>query len=386
MQHENTSKFVAELEKSLRDATFVKLTLGNPKGANDNLQKIMIRLIAAKNQTQLSFLSRYETRDVTKNLEIEAGVTAIAELLGTKFYAAHLFTTENDFQLEIGKKNARLNCTKPVFEARPNERHNREKQRLIDQNAVWLRALGITNERGDIRDKQQDKWRQINKFVEIVGGLFDESGLTDHLEIVDMGAGKGYLTFALYDYFNNLRAVNAKITGVETRENLINLGNETAKTCGFDDLKFERGLIHDYILEKTDVLIALHACNTATDDAIFAGIRADAKLIICAPCCHKEIRPQIAVPEMFTNILKHGSLLERESEILTDGLRALLLEKCGYKTKVFEFVSIEHTPKNNLIVGIKREKPVDVSGVIRQIAQIKEFYGIREHRLEKLLA
>jgi hypothetical protein len=132
-------------------------------------------------------------------------------------------------------------------------------------------------------------------------------------------------------------------------------------------------------------LIALHACNTATDDAIYKGIRACADLIVCAPCCHQEIRPQIKAPEFLGGIFRHGVMLEREAETLTDGLRALLLEKSGYSTKLFEFISTEHTPKNNMIVGTKHAKKVETEKLDEQIQSIKNFYGIERQRLENLL-
>jgi SAM-dependent methyltransferase len=387
MLEENVQKFIGALSESLKRETFVKLTLGNYKGAEAHLQKILIRLIEVKKGTRLFFLYRSDTRDTAKNYDFSEGVKIVSELLGKEFFAGHLFTTENDFQLDIGKKSARLNIGKPTFKTKLNAQHNREKQVLIDPDSFYLQALGITRERGEIRAKQEDKWRQINKFIEIISKLFDDSELKDKQEIsiVDMGSGKGYLTFAVYDYFNNVRKIKAKVTGVEQRDELVSLCNSVAESCNFQNLKFEKGFINDFAFEQTDILIALHACNTATDDAIFKGITDKASLIICAPCCHQEIRPQIKPPEMLKNVLKHGSLLEREAEILTDGLRALLLERSGYATKVFEFISIEHTAKNNMIVGTRRERVAESENINRQISEIKDFYGIREQRLEKLL-
>ena len=387
MLSENVEKFVAAFDESLKSETFVKLTLGNYKGADRHLQKILIRLIEIKVGTRLFFLSRSDTRDTAKNYDFAEGVRIVSGLLGRDFFAGHLFTTENDFQLDVGKKSARLNIGKPTFKTKLSAEHNREKQILIDPESFYLQALGITSERGEIKAKQEDKWRQINKFVETVGKLFADSELKDRpeIEIVDMGSGKGYLTFALYDYFNNVRKIRAKVIGVEARDELVSLCNDVARSCNFQDLKFEKGLISDFRFERADILIALHACNTATDDAIFKGISKNASLIICAPCCHQEIRPQITAPAMLKNVLKHGSLLEREAETLTDGLRALLLEREGYATKVFEFIASEHTPKNNMIVGTKRDKTIEAAGIMNQIEEIKNFYGIREQQLEKLL-
>lgn len=386
---ENVEKFISEFARSLHEETFVKMTLGNYKGADAHLQKVLLRLVETRKGTRIFFLYRYDMRDTAKNYDFTEGVKIIRELLGTDFFSGHLFTTENDFQLDIGKKDkSRLNIAKPTFKAKPSLDHNREKQIQVNPNAFYLKALGITTDRGEIRDKQQDKWRQINKFVETLASLFDKSNLNDKksLNIVDMGSGKGYLTFAAYDLFKNIRGLDVKITGIDTKQELVGLCNDIAKASEFEDLKFVHGWIGDYEVENVDILIALHACNTATDDAIFKGIKAEADLIVVAPCCHQEIRPQIVPPEMFRNVFKHGIMLEREAESITDGLRALLLEKSGYSTKLFEFISTEHTPKNNMIVGTKQSKTSDTEKISEQINAIKDFYGIKEQRLEKLIA
>ncbi|HEY0657841.1 MAG TPA: SAM-dependent methyltransferase [Pyrinomonadaceae bacterium] len=388
MSTENVEKFINELAESLREETFVKMTLGNYKGADAHLQKLLVRLIKTRKGTRLFFLYRQDTRDTAKNFDFTEGVKIVRELLGKDFFSGHLFTTGNDFQLDVGKKGkSRLNTAKPTFNTKPALEHNREKQIQINPNSFYLKALGITTDRGEIRDKQQDKWRQINKFIETLGNLFDKSELKDskELNIVDMGSGKGYLTFATYDYFVNIRGINAKVTGVDTKAELVGLCNDIAKASEFEDLQFVQGWIGDYQLNEVDVLIALHACNTATDDAIFKGIKASADLIVVAPCCHQEIRPQITPPEMLKNILKHGIMLEREAESITDGLRALLLEKSGYATRIFEFISTEHTPKNNMIVGTRQNKKDDAEKIGEQIKSIKDFYSIKEQRLENLL-
>ena len=385
---ENIEKFVAAFAAALDDQTFVKMTLGNYRGTDAHLQKLLIRLVETKKGTRLFFLYRQDTRDTAKNFEFAEGVAKVKDFLGADFFSGHLFTLNNDFQLDIGKKGkSRLNIAKPTFKDVPEVAHNREKQTLVNQNAFYLKALGITTDKGEIRDKQQDKWRQINKFVETLGSLIDKSPLAERTElnIVDMGAGKGYLTFAAYDYFVNTRQINAKITGVDTKSELVGLCNDIAKASEFENLNFVHGWIGDYELGETDVLIALHACNTATDDAIFKGIKANVELIVVAPCCHQEIRPQMKAPDFLSGIFRHGIMLEREAETVTDGLRSLLLEKSGYSTKLFEFISTEHTPKNNMIVGTKHSKTVDEAKLSEQIQQIKNFYEIKEHRLETLL-
>jgi hypothetical protein len=204
-----------------------------------------------------------------------------------------------------------------------------------------------------------------------------------------MGAGKGYLDFALYDYLANVASRPAEIIGVELRDKLVEDGNATAVASGFQGLGFVPGTILDYDATGADAVIALHACDTATDDAIFKGISAGAALIAVAPCCHKQIRRQMESgkpAEQLNVLLRHGIFLERQAEMVTDTLRALLLELSGYRVKVFEFVSDAHTPKNNLIVAEKDGRAGrDRAAVLKQIAETKAMFGIERHYLEDLL-
>jgi SAM-dependent methyltransferase len=385
---ENLDKFIQALRASLESGTFVKLTLGNYKGNDATLQRLLVRLVATKKGTRLYFLFRGATRDTAKNYDFEEGVKLIGKALETGFRSAHLFTTTNDFQFELGKKGkSRLNTSKPTFKTAAATTHDREKSTLISPDSFYLRALGITDDNGRVRDREQDKFRQVNKFVEILASLIDKSELKDRtsLRIVDMGAGKGYLTFAAYDYLKNTRGIDLSITGVDTKSDLVDHGNGVASAANFDGLRFERGSIADFDIGDADILIALHACNTATDDALFKGIHAQADLIIAAPCCHQEVRPQIVPPPMFRDILKHGTMLERTAETITDGLRSLLLERSGYASKLFEFVPVEHTPKNNMLVGTRLKTPPPADRFEEQIRSVMEFYGIRRQHLLELL-
>jgi hypothetical protein len=200
-----------------------------------------------------------------------------------------------------------------------------------------------------------------------------------------MGSGKGYLTFATYDYLTNIRGIDAEVTGVENRPDLIATCTDVAAASGFEKLRFVEGTIGSFETGDVDILIALHACNTATDDAIFKGITQKADLIIAVPCCHHELRPQITPPPMMKDVLKHAVLLERLAETLTDGLRSLLLEREGYSTKLFEFVATEHTPKNNMLVATRGVRSPS-SGIQQELDGIKAFYGIEHHHLEAKLS
>jgi SAM-dependent methyltransferase len=326
---------------------------------------------------------------VVKNLSPAEGVSAARARLGAEFLSGHLFTLEADLQIEFTRKGAsRLVRRPPTFREMPDPEHDRKKRRAVEaEGSVYLRALGVTNERGEVRPAMGDKFRQINRFVEVVGGLLASSPLAgrDELSVVDMGSGKGYLTFAVYDYLTHAGVARAEVTGVEARPELVELCNDAARAAGFERLRFVRGLIEDFELPRTDILIALHACDTATDDALYKGVRARASVIITAPCCHKELRPQITPPEVLAGVLRHGILLEREAEAITDSLRALLLESAGYRVKVFEFISTEHTRKNTMIAGVRDETKTDADAALRQFRALKDFYGVRHQHLEQLL-
>ena len=388
MADAHLQQFIESLEKALAAGRFVKLTLAKHRGAESDLRNVYARLVEIKSGERLSFLYRHKTKDVVKNHTLAEGVRLIREMLGSEFMSAHLFTSVEDLRIEFNRRGeSRLVTRPPTFKEAAPAAHDRRKRRTIETAGnVYLQALGVTNERGEVRPAMGDKLRQINKFVETVAGLYASSPLAgrEEISVVDMGAGKGYLTFAVYDYFNNTAGVRANVTGVEARAELVELCNRIARRAGFDRLQFQTGLIQDFTLPRTDLLIALHACDTATDDAIFKGVEAGASVIITAPCCHKELRPQMRAPEALRGVLRHGILLEREAEAVTDSLRALLLERAGYRVKVFEFISTEHTRKNTMIAAVRHEGGVREDAA-REIEALKSFYRIEAQRLESLL-
>ncbi len=379
---------MTQLKESIRQDTFVRLTLSKNQNSDSTLKKVLIKLALIKNQKQLSLVYRHKTKDITKNFPIEAAYQEIEKLMRDTLVIFNLFTITADWS---GERSAdgklKLKEQAASFKELPNRTHDKTKKRLIS-GTDYLKALNVLDNSGRVKKDKGDKYKQINKFVEIIDGLVRKNKdllKKDALQVVDMGAGKGYLTFALYDYLVKTAKVNAHVKGVEVRPDLIQLCNEVAEQVGFENLKFELGYIGDYELPKTDMLIALHACDTATDDAIFKGIKANASLIICAPCCHKQIRREIDDKTEFHAVLEHGILKERQAEIITDTIRALLMESEGYKTKVFEFISTEHTGKNLMIVGERHEREVDKVAIFEKIASLKRAFGIGSHYLEELL-
>ena len=384
---DSAAKFIEELQRSISADEFVKLSLSNYRGAEPHLQKVSVRIVETKKGRRLFFQYRYDTREITKNYEANEAVREISTLVESGFRSGHLFTTSKDLQLTVGKRSSRVVTGKPTFSKATAAAHDRQKRLLIDPGAFYLKALGIASDEGAIRAKQQDKWRQINKYVEILRDLFETSTLKDskELTILDMGSGKGYLTFAAYDYFANVRGLNVTMTGVESRPELTELCNQVAQASEFTGLQFVAHDILSFSVEKTDILIALHACDIATDDSIYKGIRAGAEIIVAAPCCHKEVRGQMSPPEFLKGVLKHGVMSERTAETVTDGLRALLLEESGYRSKVFEFVPSEHTPKNNMIAAVRGRPNVDSSAIAKQIDELMSAFSISQQRLHSLL-
>jgi hypothetical protein len=227
----------------------------------------------------------------------------------------------------------------------------------------------------------QGKLRQIQRFVEILAGLLAGVPHGEPLELVDMGCGKGYLTFAACEWLRT-QGLAARVRGIEARAELVDDANRIAREHGLAELTFEVGTIDQTRLERLDVLLALHACDTATDDAIAKGIAAGAALIVVAPCCHKELRPQLAPPPGLEAALRHGILLERHAELVTDALRAALLEQAGYAAKVFEFVATEHTAKNLMIAATRRDAAIGPADAALRLARC---HGIRRQRLATAL-
>ena len=389
MSTDYSKEFVNLLKNSLISETFVRLALMNKRIKTNELNTVTAKLIEIKEGIKLSFIYRYPTKDITKNYNFDEGIVIIEQLLKTDFLQADLFTLQNDYYLTINKKNASsIRKKEAKITEKPLLLHDKEKNRMISvTNNIYLRELGITTAEWQVKKSMQDKYRQINKYIEIIDGVLKTTQLETTFNIVDMGAGKGYLTFALYDYLYNVLHKTPNIIGVELRKELVEGCNKIAQEASFVNLNFKAGSIKNIELPKTDMLIALHACDTATDDAIFRGIKSDAKIIICAPCCHKQLRKQINPTDDLSLISQFGILKERQAELLTDGIRALILEAYGYKAKVFEFIATEHTPKNVLIVGVK-QKNVKIPNheILQKIEHIKKIHGIEYHYLETLMA
>ena len=414
-------RFIQQWRQELAQGQALKLLLANPRGACEALggdvQRVMVRAVGLKGQPHLSFLLRHPTKDITKNHPLEEGLALVQQWLAAGLFRnAHLHTPVQELQLAFSKKgkaslrsgkpsNARdagetasaerdhSQATTPSSAAElaapraPTLAHNREKHRLIELSRPFLHELGVTDAQGRLVPAMSRKYKQINKFIEVLQAALERSPLAQAkaLNVVDFGSGKGYLTFAVHDWLRHHQGIEAVVTGVELRDELVALCQGVISRLGLQGMQYEQGDVREYHPAALNVMIALHACDIATDYAIHLGIRAGAEIILCSPCCHKQVRPQLLSPHPLRSILQHGIHLGQEAEMLTDGLRALLLDAAGYDTQVFEFISLEHTNKNKMILAVKRAKAQANAEVLGQIRDIKAFYGIQEQCLETLL-
>ncbi len=394
MRDSAKQRFLTRLEASFGDGTFVKLTLGHIAAAAGALRKLLFKPVMIRGEKLCCVVSRFKTRDETKNHPFDDALKLAEAKLGMEFMSANLFMESGDVQLELGEKDRLKEI--PAKRGPASLAHDRTPSRIVDAGAGFLHALEVTDGRGKVRERMGDKFRQIERFVDLLSSAFRESSLPgraahEPVTLCDMGSGKGYLTFAAYDYFRRVEKREAHVTGVEARADLVKFCNYVARHFDFAGLHFVQSAIDQYKLPPLDILVALHACDTATDDALFAGVRAGAEIILAAPCCHKEARPQVDRVDAggpLGDVLRHGIYAERHAEIATDALRALLLERAGYRVRVSEFVAAEHTAKNVMLIATKRERAQGddaIADIERRIAALKNFYGIKQHRLEQLL-
>jgi len=390
-------EFIAAFDRAVAARTLGSLVLSKRRQAAGDLESVRLRPVVLRGEAKLSFVYRHATRDITKNLDPAAArpaVVALLDLAGAPSFAhATLLTDELELQLRISKtgKQSLVSKRRAADAASPAlPSHDRPKARALPLELPFWVDLGIADERHRLVPAMARKWKQIDKFLEVLEHALADAGIDETgpaPRVVDFGCGKGYLTFAVHAYLQRRFGGAPEVTGVELRPDLVALCNAAASRARCEGLRFVEGDLRSFEPRSVDVMIALHACDTATDHALDLGLRADARILIASPCCHKELRPQLRSPRALAPLLRHGIHLGQEAEMLTDGLRALALEGAGYQAKVFEFVSLEHTAKNKMILATRRSEGADETArrALAEAESLKSFYGIREQCLERLL-
>ncbi len=357
---------------------------GQRRGDPPIWREVTIRPIQIKDQRQLQFSYFDAQQNIVKNFAVGELAEPLDALLDQAFKSIVLKFEDGDIAVQFTKKGRAI-----VHRHRKTEAprvvdlsHDRSKDRPLtdDQSAEFLKAVGIMTAEGKIRPKLYSKYKQINEFVRLLA----ESDALDQwgdapLNVVDLGCGSAYLTFAAYHYLRDVRGLNATLTGVDLKSDLMARHAAKLDALGWHEMQFVNARIIDYKPDTPpDVVIALHACDTATDEALAQGIGWGSKLILAAPCCHHNLQAQLAQNEVvapFWPIQRHGILQEELGTILTDAFRALILRIMGYRTEVIEFVSAEHTPKNNLIRAVKTTAPGDPQ-FVREYEALKQFWGV----------
>ncbi len=380
-------------ERILAGESFVRAAFsGRQSGATLEWIKVVVRPVRIKGALHWQVSHFDEQKDITKNYSAEDVAEKVDELLALPFKSIHVEMTIGGLDVRITKKGRALVRETPAAEpsASVDLSHDREKKKVLSlsDSAPFLEAVGILTKSGKVKADRQGKFRQINEFLRLVEetGVFgEEPGKNVH--IVDCGCGNAYLTFAIYHYVHNILKLPADVVGIDVKADLLERHREKARALGWDRLSFEVGSIADFQPAVVpDVVVALHACDTATDDALARGIRWRSRLIMSAPCCQHELQEQLShvpVPTPFRAVSRHGILDERLGDILTDTFRAAILRIMGYRTDVIQFVSIEHTAKNLMIRAVKTSESSNAHAVEEYLA-LKEYWQVAPH-LERLL-
>ena len=346
-------------------------------------KKTTSRSINIKGRDYIQLEKFTDTQVFHENLDYEEAVDILVNMIMNEYRNINLFTLDADYQILVSKKgNIKVLQKEPTKQLK-NEEHNKQKQYIINENEPcdFLTILGVMNEDGQVYKKKYDKFKQINKFLEIVDDSLAGKNIPDDFMIIDFGCGKAYLTFALYYYFYVIKKVKVKITGLDLKEEVIEFCNETAKKLNYENLKFTYGDIRDFEYKnKVDMIVTLHACDTATDAALVKAIAWNCDIILSVPCCQHEFFNKIKNDNL-NPMLKHGLIKERISSLVTDSLRSLFLETKGYKVQLMEFISMEHTPKNILIRAVKANKNTKSAEIEYQ--EFKKFWNLSDLFIEK---
>ena len=350
---------------------FVRAVLsGRRRNMQTAYERIDIRPVQLKDGLKLQLVLSEAKQDTTNNIDVDSG--AILELLNSGYANVLVEFTTGSYSLRITKKGEPLiHEGKGTFER--TLAHDRSKERLLDSSDPFLIEVGISDHKGVIKPSMQDKYRQVEEFLRILEPSLPAK--KEKLSIVDLGCGHAYLTFATHQYLRKA-GIDARVIGVDVRENSRDRNNKIAQKLGItDSIEFRAEEISDTAITSADIAIALHACDTATDDAIAWGVLNNVPLLLIAPCCHHDLQVQIQeIPEPWPMLTRHGIMRERLGDLLTDSFRTQILKLLGYRVDAIEFIGGEHTPRNLMIRATKtgaKAEAIDIARYKEMLAEWK---------------
>lgn len=354
---------------------FIQLALSQPRSPGTEVtSKITGRVILLRNDKQIQLTHFHGAKQTHSNLTSNAAQAMCLELLTSQFRRLHLFTESADVTVKTGGNGSfSWHTSRPTKVAKPAA-HNRRKQYLIpeDEPCQFLAEIGVMNSEGRVLAAKYHKFRQINRFLELVDDVLPHLPADRTIQVVDFGSGKSYLTFALHHLLTRIRGRAAHIVGVDRKADVIRDCSRIAAELGCHELTFQCGDIAEFgSVGQVDLMVCLHACDTATDAALAQAVRWQTPVILAVPCCQHELATQFKPDPALAAIDAHGILKERFAAIATDALRANLLELCGYQTQVVEFIDLEHTAKNLLIRAIRRDQPT--ARLTEHLVQYQQF-------------
>ena len=380
MKIELTRAF-AELEEHIKAPNFVRAVLsGRRRNLTPTAERIDIKPVLIKGEEKLQIQSTDGRQVTTKNLS--ANEINFAEFLGQGFANLLAESTSESYSVRISKKDEAL-VTIGRVKLERDLTHDRQKQRLLPEDNRIFALLGMHDGHKRIKPSKMDKYRQVEEFLRLLKPTLDnEVGAQSEISIVDLGCGHAYLTFAVQEYLNSATQ-KVKVLGVDEREESKRHNDQIANSLGVD-AQFLVSNIADTPSQTVDIAIALHACDTATDDSIAWAVKNSAKVIMLAPCCHHDLQAQVdLVPEPWSLLTRHGVVSERLIDLMTDSLRAQILKLLGYRVDIVEFIGGEHTPRNIMIRAVKTGVKVDPAEVNRYQAMLAD-WKIAPHLAELL--
>ena len=359
-----------ELSKLLQEnlnIEFISATLSNPK-KKDDVQKVKVRPVLKKEVLYFQFESFRNNQAFHENVEEKKACEILLEYMGN-MRQMQMETQRADYTVLVSKKGKVTikSKIKKGGKKKIDMSHDRKKKYVLEEGVPvpFLQDLGVMTQDGKIVRAKSDKFRQINRFLEFIEDILPELDKGRELTILDFGCGKSYLTFAMYYYLHELKSYDIRIIGLDLKTDVIRKCNELAKKYQYDKLTFLEGNIADYTgAEEVDMVVTLHACDTATDFALAKAIGWNAKVILSVPCCQHELNRQMK-NDVLSPIMNYGLLKERMAALVTDGLRAEYLKREGYDVQVLEFIDMEHTPKNILLRAVKTGRRADNEESIR---------------------